>query len=261
MFSGGVMSWACAKRVATVNGLKDLTLLFTDTLIEDPDLYRFLDEAAKDVFGGAEPQLIKIAEGRTPWQVFHDEKLLGNTQKDICSRILKRELGDRWLRENCEPGATTVYLGIDWTEKHRFDDGEGHGAKNRYMRNGWDCAAPLCDPPFRWKRDYYQDLADVGIKLPYLYGLGFGHNNCGGFCIKAGMGHFQMVLERLPDRYRQFEAEEEALRTFLGKNVAVLRDRSGKRTRPLPLREFRERLEAGSINADPFDLGGCGCFL
>lgn len=37
MFSGGIGSWAAAKRVAAEHGTADLTLLFTDTLIEDAD--------------------------------------------------------------------------------------------------------------------------------------------------------------------------------------------------------------------------------
>jgi hypothetical protein len=37
MFSGGIGSWAAAKRVAERHGTDNLTLLFTDTLIEDGD--------------------------------------------------------------------------------------------------------------------------------------------------------------------------------------------------------------------------------
>ena len=63
----------------------------------------------------------------------------------------------------------------------------------------------------------------------------------------------------LPDVYRRHEAEEEKLRHRLGKDVAILRDRRGGKTRPLPMREFRERIEAGG-QCDLFDWGGCGCF-
>jgi 3'-phosphoadenosine 5'-phosphosulfate sulfotransferase (PAPS reductase)/FAD synthetase len=49
MFSGGIGSWAAAKRVAERHGTSTLTLLFTDTLIEDADLYRFLVDAAENV--------------------------------------------------------------------------------------------------------------------------------------------------------------------------------------------------------------------
>jgi 3'-phosphoadenosine 5'-phosphosulfate sulfotransferase (PAPS reductase)/FAD synthetase len=52
-FSGGVGSWAAGKRIAAQYGTDGLTLLFTDTRIEDPDLYRFLDDAAANVGGDA----------------------------------------------------------------------------------------------------------------------------------------------------------------------------------------------------------------
>src|SRR5688572_15760444 len=115
MFSGGLGSWAAAKRVATRYGTKNLTLLFCDTLIEDEDLYRFIGEAAENV--GA--PLIRVADGRTPWQVYKDERFLGNARIDPCSRVLKREPAARWLNDNCAPKSTIIHLGIDWTESHR----------------------------------------------------------------------------------------------------------------------------------------------
>lgn len=62
MFSGGIGSWAAAKRVAERHGTADMVLLFTDTKTEDEDLYRFIDEAAADV--GA--PLVKIADAERP---------------------------------------------------------------------------------------------------------------------------------------------------------------------------------------------------
>jgi 3'-phosphoadenosine 5'-phosphosulfate sulfotransferase (PAPS reductase)/FAD synthetase len=132
MFSGGIGSWGAAKRVAAKHGTDNMTLLFADTLIEDEDLYRFIEEAAADV--GV--PLTRIAEGRTPWQVFNDVRYLGNTRADPCSRVLKREVCDRWLAKNCDPAKTTVYVGIDWTEEHRFDDREGGGLRPRRAAAG-----------------------------------------------------------------------------------------------------------------------------
>src|SRR6266853_2955096 len=107
MFSGGIGSWAAAKRVATRIGTKNLTLLFSDTLVEDADRYRFLDDAAANI--GITP--IRIADGRTPWEVYRDERFLGNSRADPCSKLLKRQPAERWLRENCDPHNTVVYLG------------------------------------------------------------------------------------------------------------------------------------------------------
>ena len=103
-------------------------------------------------------------------------------------------------------------------------------------------------------------LAAHGIRPPRLYELSFPHNNCGGFCVRAGQAQFRKLLEVFPDRYRQHEAEEADLRAYLDKDVAILRDRRGGQTKPLTLRDFRARLEGGEA-CDAFDWGGCGCFV
>ncbi len=250
MFSGGIGSWATANRVASWHGVDGLILLFADTLMEDEDLYRFLDEAAANVGG----RLVRVAEGRDPWQVFFDVRFLGNTRIDPCSRVLKRELLRKWLEDNCDPTDTTVYLGIDWSESHRFDRAAKYWAP-------WTCEAPLCHEPYRDKGFWLDLLRKTGIEPPTLYADGFAHNNCGGFCIKAGQAQFELLLRKHPDRYAYHERREQELRDHLGKDVAVLRDRRYTPTRPLTLRAFRERLERQPSLFDSDEWGGCSCFV
>ena len=90
--------------------------------------------------------------------------------------------------------------------------------------------------------------------------MGFAHNNCGGFCVKAGHVHFATLLREMPQRYLEHEANEERLRQELAKDVSILADRSGDNIKkPLTLRAFRERVQSGA-QIDAFDIGGCGCF-
>lgn len=252
MFSGGIGSWAAAKRVAEKHGTDGLILLFTDTLMEDEDLYRFLEEAAANVGG----TLVRLAEGRTPWQVFKDVRFLGNSRVDPCSRVLKREIADRWLEENCSRTDTRVYVGIDWSESHRYD-------RLRALRaaDGWAYLAPMCDAPYLTKADMIRWAASEGLKPPRLYEKGFAHNNCGGFCIKAGVGHFARLLATMPDRYRWHEKQEQELRDLLGRqDVTIVRDWATRPPKNITLRELREKIEAGN-QPDMFDVGGCGCFV
>ena len=95
----------------------ELLLVFADTKMEDEDTYRFSAEAAAAIPGA---ELIVLAEGRDVWQVFFDERYLGNTRVDPCSKILKRQMVRRWLDANVDPADAVIYLGIDWTEAHRF---------------------------------------------------------------------------------------------------------------------------------------------
>ena len=248
MFSGGVGSWATAKRVAERYGTDDLVLLFCDTRMEDEDLYRFIGEAAANV--GA--PLVTLSDGRTPWDVFRDERIL--TQRfDPCSKILKRQLADRWMAERYAPDEVTRYVGIDWSESHRFD-------RLRDRLAPWRVEAPMCDAPYMDKLDMLAWLQREGIAPPRLYAMGFAHNNCGGFCIKAGHGHFVTLLRAMPERYAFHEEQERALRVTLGPDASVLRDRTGGETRPMTLQTLRESVEAGE-QPDLFDIGGCGCFV
>lgn len=252
MFSGGVGSWAAAKRVAARHGTDDLVLLFTDTNMEDEDLYRFLGEAATNVGG----ELVVLSDGRTPWEVFFDERFLGNSRMDPCSKILKRQKADRWFTEKCDPADTVRYIGIDWTEEHRFTR-----LRDRMAPEGWTVEAPMCEPPYMDKADMLRWLRSEGIEPPRLYALGFAHNNCGGFCIKAGQGHFANLLRTMPERYAYHEGKEQEIRRFLGRtDVSTLTEQRDGRTHPLTLRELRHRIEAGG-EIDLFDIGGCGCFI
>ena len=249
-FSGGIGSWAAAYRLRKANPSAPITLLFTDTLMEDPDLYRFLPEAAESVGG----DLVTLADGRTPWEVFHDVRFLGNTRADPCSRILKRDLARNWVHENTTAENTTLYVGISWDEINRMDAVRKHW-------NPWTVKAPLCNPPYLAKHQLIDQLKEFGIKPPRLYRLGFPHNNCGGFCIKAGQAHFALLLREMPDRYREHEDAEERLRKHLDKDISILRDRRGGTNKRLTLRQFRERVEKDSHQLDLFDWGGCGCFI
>lgn len=252
MFSGGVGSWAAAKRVVAQHGVKGVVLLFADTLIEDEDLYRFLEEGSKNI--GA--PLVRIAEGRTPWQVYKDERFLGNSRVDPCSKLLKRKPSESWLRQNCIQQETTVYLGIDWTEAHRFER-----AKSSQEKQGWNYEAPLCDPPYLSRKQIFELLKAESIEPPRLYGLGFSHNNCGGFCCKAGQGHFANLLRHLPERFTAHEEEEQRVRRLLNRDVAMMVDRSGGgRRRPLTMRSLRLRIESGG-EVDKHEVGGCGCMV
>lgn len=250
LFSGGLVSWATAKRVVQEFGTEGVVLLFADTMMEDEDLYRFIVEAAANV--GV--PLTRIADGRNPWEVMRDERIIGGgmTGADPCSKLLKRQLLDRWARENCGP-ETVMYVGLDWTEEHRLAR-----MREKMPERNWQ--APMTEPPYMTKPQMMDWLKAEGIEAPRLYKLGFPHNNCGGFCIKAGQAHFALLLRTMPERYAYHEGKEEEMRQMLGKDYAVLREQTAGVKRPLTLRKLRERIEShGSFDA--FDWGGCGCAI
>jgi len=250
--SGGVGSWFAARRWIDRHGSNDVVLLFADTLIEDPDLYRFLDDCATDL--GL--PVTRIADGRDPWQVFRDVRMIGNTRADPCSRVLKREILHQWVNDNTT-GQVDLIVGIDFTEEHRLP-----AIAHNWESAGHRVHAPLCWRPEQHKDDAIVALLDRGITPPKLYGEGFPHNNCGGFCVKAGQAQFARLLALHPDRYAHHEAEEQATRVHIGRDdIAILRDRRGGDTKPMTMAEFRERIEANPDDYDRTDWGSaCNCF-
>lgn len=246
--SGGTGSWFTGMivREQLWKPGDDLVLLFSDTRSEDIDLYRFLDESSRLI---RDARQVVLDQGEDIWDVMWRKRYIGNTRIDPCSYYLKRVPQRQWIEEYCDPDDTVVYIGIDWTESHRFSDALKYWSP-------WTVKAPLCDPPYYTKEQIAAELAKHGVELPALTREGFPHNNCAGGCVKAGQGHFKMLLEKRPATFSEWERNENALRAELG-NVAILRDRRGGVTKPLPLTVLRRRVESGDPTIDADDFGGC----
>jgi hypothetical protein len=258
MFSGGIGSWACAKRVAETHGTEDLYLVFSDVkgdatsphIGEDEDTYRFIEEAAANVGG----RLVWLRDGRDIWQVFKDERWLGNSRLAHCSHRLKQKPAREWLEANCHPEETVVYVGIDWTEVHRV-------AAIEKAYKPYEAVAPLTEPPLMSKAEMIEWARTEGLRTPRLYDLGFAHNNCGGGCVKAGKAQWRHLLRVMPDRFAVWEEHELDLRDYLDKPVSILTETINGEKRSLTLRDLRIRSESQGELFDDLDFGGCGCFV
>lgn len=248
-FSSGAGSALAAKRIAESMGRDDrLTLLFAD-VGEHPDNYRFMREAHQWIGG----DLVVITNGgRGPWDVFKEERFIGNTMVDLCSRKLKREPMAAWLAQNCDPIDTHIHLGFDWTEEHRF-----HRAQPRWAP--WTVRAPLCEGEVLDKAEGMAMMAQQGIEPPLLTRRGYPHANCRGGCVKAGMGQWEKLLRDDPAEYAWWEREEAETAVIIGKKVTILRDRRGGTTKPMSLADFRERLGVAPLEDDERVFGACGC--
>ncbi|MEU1413250.1 hypothetical protein [Streptomyces sp. NPDC005731] len=251
MWSGGITSWATARHVIAQHGTASTVLLFADTNAEDEDLYAW-NQAAAEQLG---TRVVRVADEqeRDPWQVFEDVRWLGNTRVAQCSHVLKQEPCRAWLTAHTDPDATVVYVGIDWSEQHRLPAIVDGWAP-------WPVDAPLTRPPYQDKHQLLAEARAVGLPTPRLYRLGFAHNNCGGACVRGGQAQWARLLEVFPERYARAEAAEAKMRRLLGKDVSILRDRTGGQTRPLTLAALRHRIEQQPEQLDLFDESGCGCF-
>lgn len=252
-FSGGVCSFWAAKRTLDKHGRENCVLLFADTCMEDEDLYRFNRDA--EAYLGV--QLIRLSRELTPWQLFRQKHKIGNDRSPICSILLKRDLLNAWQTEHA-PTATLV-IGMDWEEEDRL-------ARMRSKYPHLTIEAPMMAEPVWDKCRMLAELKSIGIRHPRLYDAGFSHNNCGGFCVRAGHAHFAHLYRWNRELYSYHEEQErltnlEFRQHGMTQDYSILTDRRGGPgpRRPITLAAFRSRIESGEY--DHHEWGGCGCSL
>ncbi|MBT9173457.1 MAG: hypothetical protein DDT21_01858 [Syntrophomonadaceae bacterium] len=203
--SGGVSSAVAADRVISRYGRSNVTLWFADTLWEDEDLYRFLDDCLSR-WGG---ELITFTDGHTPLQVAEQQKIIPNNFLAPCTFRLKIEPFTAFLKKHSKP--VTVHLGLNWDEQHRMAAPKA----NYEAIEDVTLDFPLLWQPLCW--DTRQEVRSWGIPIPHLYELGFPHNNCGGRCVKQGIGEWNRLRIHFPERFAEVRDWELSRRALGGK--------------------------------------------
>lgn len=287
--SGGGGSFETAIRIKEKYGSEKLFCLFTDTLIEDKDLYRFLldtfeclyevdlkvekeiisnlpevyenkalrkdtlDDVSRRVMA-KEGRIFWSNIGKDVWDIFLEEKFLGNSRLARCSHLIKQDLAKQIVEENFSPEGTVLYLGIDWTEEHRTKAPTKNWLPYRVE-------FPLLDRPLVNKELINKRIESFGIKVPRLYGLGFSHNNCGGFCVRAGQGHFANLKKTMPILFEYHKNMERSWQKESGRENTILRKMRGGVRFNYSLSELSDDLDKENNQVDLLDVGGCGCFV
>lgn len=239
MFSGGAASAYVAYYIVQKYGKDNCILFFTDTLWEDIDNYRFMEEVAEYI--GLE--ITYRTDGRTPEEVFFDQRFLGNSRMAKCSEELKvrqtliflEELRDK---HNLEP---ILYFGIGPHEQHRAVN-----LQNFYEHNPIEPIAtrfPMIET-FKGDLDTKEIIRDEWkINLPRMYGYGFSHANCAGRCVRGGFGHYALLYKVWPEQYLEQEAMEERFRDKFQKDVSILK----RNNQPFTLKNYRELMNTEGI--------------
>ena len=239
-FSTGLSSALTAERVLKQH--PDAYIVFMDTQIEDDDNYRFMQDCSSRWINRYQPQFVTLSDGRNPFQVFEDVRIIPNTRIAPCTFKLKIELFAKFV----EPG-DTIYIGYDYSEVDRCE---------ATTRN-WEARGCKVEYPLLWKPIEHRKYADIvrqdwGILPPRMYGMGYTHANCGGRCVKQGHGDWIRTLVNFPARYSEAEQWELMMQERLGTDYTISKDRTGGETKPITLRELRQRYEAKQANT--FDL-------
>lgn len=258
-FGGGVTSYEALRRTVEKHGRENTRAVFADVgqvldnqgrvvCGEDEDLARFMGEVEESLC--IQITRIKSEKYTDIWDVFFKKRMMGNTEADPCSAEMKRVVLDSWLNGNFMLMAGhTVVVGLDWTEMHRVEDFKA-------AMDPWPVWFPLCEEPLLTKRQIVEQLIQQGIEPPRLYEQGFSHNNCGGFCVKMGHSQAYRLWKNRRHVYDYHAGREEEFRTFVGKDVSILRDRRNNETLPMTLTALAARFAEGYR---PVRVRGEGC--
>lgn len=196
--SGGKSSAIAADRVISTFGKERTKLWFADTLWEDQDLYRFLDDLER--YWGI--PIVRTAEGRKPLQVAEDRHIIPHSRIAPCSIALKVQPFTQYILSEDKP--LTVCLGFDFTEWHRI-----WTPMERYNSiRGVRTVVPLLWSPMLRPIDYNSIIEGWGIEVPRLYKMGFNHNNCGGRCVRQGLKEWKLLHKVMPERFEEVASWE-----------------------------------------------------
>ena len=297
-FSGGLSSFAVAHHLKTKYPEDNILLYFTDTLWEDEDLYRFI----QDVSDKLELPMLIHSEGIDPVELMIKQRIIFNSRLGSCSAILKMKVASDYIKKGKIPPIekwvnkqylkddnfledVVLYFGISFDEIHR----------TKAIAKNWlpfKVEFPLTKQYF----DYDELLKLYGICKPRMYLKGFSHNNCKGRCVKAGKKHFRLLFNEDRDTFDEINHIEQTLQKYVGAYHANKTDESKKDIllqnkeemykwhksnytykpklqlvsendmkptilKTMSLDEIRQQQE----NNNQFDLfeemGGCGCFV
>jgi hypothetical protein len=265
-FSGGLASFAVAHLVKERNPNDNIVLLFTDTLFEDADLYRFINEASDKL----KLPLLILTDGRTPLELMEKRKFLFNSRIADCSIVLKvkpaKDLiikgiytdkyewrNKQYLVNENFLGNPILYFGISYDEIHR---------QASIVRNWqpYKTEMPLIDTVV----DKKELLELYNIEIPRLYKMGFTHNNCKGRCIKGGQGHWLQLLKEDYVSFCEMRDFELAMNNIINaKNgtMGIKYSYMKKQGQAYTLQDLENDNKNRPEQLDMFDFGVCGCFI
>jgi len=235
-YSGGVTSAWSLDWALKNYPRNEVVALFHDTKEEHKDTYRYLHEMAAKL--GIE--ITERSDGRSVSEVEDDEGAIANNRMAFCSRILKREQLDKYIKELRAQGVTEIIdvIGYSAHEWQRIQN-----ATMRAEVSGYSVRFPLVENGVS-----KQECADwsiaLGVKLPAMY-LWSDHANCIG-CRRGGRGYWLAVKENEPEVFEKMKAREAEYGHTVLKGISLVQLEVTGLKRAVKRRES-------------IDIGSCDC--
>lgn len=243
-------------------GADNVDMVIACLAMESPDLWRLVAECER--LTGKHVKRISYQPYRqyvedAPeamwwdiWDVFFREGRMGSSLADPCSRVLKRETLRAYIQDAYAPAESVLHVGITADEIDRM-----MAIQANWGRAGYRVEADLADRRITGTSGE-RCKALLGWK-PKLYEWGASHNNCGGFCVKAGHAQMARLLWFEPALYAYHEDQEQRFQRVFNTDATIMRDRvtlNGlSKSTPLSMYAFRKRMETrwAGMMFPPFD--------
>jgi len=244
-FSGGVTSAWCAGWALRTYPRGEVVLLWHDTKEEHPDTYRFIGEMA----AALGMPITERSDGRSVTEVFRDEGFLGNNQNAMCSRILKREQGQRHLRELQGQGFSVVkVMGFSAREPDRVQR-----AWSEASIGGYDVRFPMIETGTTKQDAATWCSCTMGVRPSAMYEWAE-HANCVG-CVKGGRAYWLAVHEHEPDVFEQRARLEDEF----GHSILRGERRTGETRAPFLRELVQVGLKRKVTQREGITIGPCEC--
>lgn len=198
-FSCGAASAVAAKQVLDKYGESNKVSIVNNPIKEEhSDNQRFLRDVEEWLQHPIEFAVRSKYPDQSCVEVWEKRKFMSGPMGAPCTLELKKVARQEWEKLN-KPDYTV--LGFTAEEVKRAE---------RFKLTERDTLlTPLIDSGFT-KEDCFSLLQDVGLKLPYIYSLGFPNANCIG-CVKASSAtYWNLVRETFPEVFK--EREEQSTR-------------------------------------------------
>ena len=217
-------------------------LLTADTLAEDDDNWRFAERGR----GPARLRVGHLADGRTPMQVGRDH-------------ALRPEQPDGRLLQGAQAGTAGRYRTSTTTRLTRSSTSATTGlsctaSRRPQVLGTLDGCCPLIDPPHCGSSRSSTCSASAASSRPPVR-LWVRSRELRGACVRGGQAQWALLLQVNRPRYLDWEAEEQKTRDLLGKDVSILRDRTGRARPTLTLQEIPRANRAPAVHVRRRGLG------
>lgn len=160
---------------------------------QHPDTMRFIKDCEKAL--GREIEVLQ-SPYKSVDNVIQQFQFINSRYGAKCTEILKKRVRKEW--EHGKKDLTYIW-GYDCSERHRADGVFESMPEQKHI-------FPLIERNLT-KEDCHGMLAELNIKRPAMYDLGYRNNNCIG-CVKGGMGYWNKIRRDFPEVFERRAKQE-----------------------------------------------------